>query len=107
MINVLIRRGADGLAGFRVSGHSGYAEAGRDIVCAAVSSAVSMTVNGITEILGAETDLAVDERSATVDMLLKKGSGRQAEVLIEIFEMHIRSLREQYPKYISLTYLEV
>ena len=29
--------------GFAVSGHSGYAEEGSDIVCAAVSSAVKLT----------------------------------------------------------------
>ena len=32
---------------FTVDGHSGYAESGSDIVCASVSSAVWLTINGI------------------------------------------------------------
>lgn len=31
------------ITGFKVSGHAGYDESGRDIVCAGVSSAVMMT----------------------------------------------------------------
>ena len=34
-----------GLQGFFLEGHAGYGEAGTDIVCAAVSSAVYLTVN--------------------------------------------------------------
>ena len=34
----------DRITGFTVSGHSGYAEAGSDIVCAAVSAAVEAKV---------------------------------------------------------------
>ena len=35
--------------GFEVSGHSGYADAGEDIVCAAVSALVINTINSIEE----------------------------------------------------------
>ena len=38
--------------GFRVEGHSGYAEEGADIVCAAVSSAAYLIVNSVTEVRG-------------------------------------------------------
>ena len=40
MTTVTIFSEEDRLTGFEVSGHSGYAEAGADIVCAAVTSAV-------------------------------------------------------------------
>ena len=38
------------ITGFKVSGHAGYDDIGKDIVCASVSSAVMMTANLITEI---------------------------------------------------------
>ena len=43
---------ADGrIDGFVVEGHSGYAEAGSDIVCAAISAAVGLTECAINEVL--------------------------------------------------------
>ncbi len=44
---------ADGrIDGFVVEGHSGYAEEGADIVCAAISAAVGLTECTINEVLG-------------------------------------------------------
>ena len=40
------------LDGFVVEGHSGYAEEGSDIVCAAVSAAVGLTECTINEVMG-------------------------------------------------------
>ena len=42
MTRVAFLRHSGKPAGFDVSGHSGYAAAGEDIVCAAVTSAVRM-----------------------------------------------------------------
>jgi len=49
--------------GFAVSGHSGYAEEGSDIVCAAVSSAVNFAECTINDVLGnhANTKVIEDE----------------------------------------------
>ena len=33
------------IVGFEVSGHSGYADAGEDIVCAAVTSAIRLVLS--------------------------------------------------------------
>ena len=44
----------DRITGFSVSGHSGYAEAGKDIVCAAVSAAVAMAEATINDVCGAK-----------------------------------------------------
>ena len=42
------------IAGFSVSGHSGYAEEGSDIVCAAVSASVQMLEMQIAQVIGEE-----------------------------------------------------
>ena len=39
--------------GFCISGHAGAGSAGRDIVCAAVSSAAYMAANTLTDVIGA------------------------------------------------------
>ena len=44
------------LVAFDVSGHAGFANAGEDIVCAGVSSALQLTANGITEVVRAKSE---------------------------------------------------
>ena len=62
--------------GFRISGHAGYEDSGKDIVCAAVSSAMQLTANGITEILRQDPVLRVEENA--VILQTKKGCGDSA-----------------------------
>lgn len=53
MITVRVQRQADGrITGFAVSGHSGYARRGADIVCAGVSAIAQTTILGLQQELG-------------------------------------------------------
>ena len=57
----------DRITGFSISGHSGYAEAGSDIVCAAISAVVTMAEATINEVCGAKAKGRVkDERLASL-----------------------------------------
>lgn len=47
MITVEIRKSGDEYVGFSSKGHAGYAEAGYDIICAAVSVLTVNTINSI------------------------------------------------------------
>ena len=47
--------------GFRAQGHTGYARAGADIVCAAVSALTQTTLNGLQNVLKAPVDAKVDD----------------------------------------------
>ncbi|MCR5817462.1 MAG: ribosomal-processing cysteine protease Prp [Ruminococcus sp.] len=55
------------LLGFHISGHAGLAEEGEDVACAAVSSAVMMTCNTVTDVFKINAKVNVDEN----DILLK------------------------------------
>lgn len=59
MIKVNVLKENNLISNIKISGHSGYSEAGSDIVCAAVSSIVTTTVNGILSIN--ETIKATDD----------------------------------------------
>ncbi|MFR0734538.1 MAG: ribosomal-processing cysteine protease Prp [Oscillospiraceae bacterium] len=56
----------DRITGFCCSGHSGYGEAGTDIVCAAVSAAVNLTECTVNDVCGARAKVRVDEGKASV-----------------------------------------
>jgi uncharacterized protein YsxB (DUF464 family) len=89
------------LRGFSLLGHSGYAENGKDIVCAAASSAAFMAANTITEILSAKA-LATTEDGAFVFELSGKPSEESVHILEGLF-IHLQALSEQYPDFIEIT----
>ena len=62
MVTVTFYRSGDLLQGFKISGHSGYAQEGSDIVCAAVSSASLMVANTITDIQQLNADVAASDQ---------------------------------------------
>lgn len=105
MIQAKILRRNGRTAGFSVSGHAGYADCGKDIVCAAVSSAVQLTANGITEVLHCPAEVSVEENAVTL-----RTSGqpsRETEAFLDAFRLHMEVLAEEYPSFIQLRYMEV
>ena len=90
--------------GFEVSGHSGFAESGFDIVCAAVSCAVQMCCNGITEIVKADVEVFVDSDEISLKV---ESFDEKVQVLLESLKMQIGLLEKDYGENISLFLLEV
>ena len=89
----------DRITGFSVSGHSGYAEAGADIVCAAVSTAVT-----INEVCGAKAKVRVKEEDARVTLTLPASCDEEDTVQAVLAGMMLTlcSLRDEYPDYIEV-----
>ncbi|SDN40527.1 ribosomal-processing cysteine protease Prp [Acetanaerobacterium elongatum] len=80
---------------FVVSGHAGYAESGSDIVCAAVSSAVQLTANAVTEVAGIKAKVQVNEDN--IALTLPNGcESDAAELLIAALYLHLSLLAEDY-----------
>ena len=63
MTEVIFHTEASRIVGFEAKGHSGYAEEGEDIVCAAVTSAVRLTECTINDVLGLEASVKVRENT--------------------------------------------
>ena len=93
------------LLGFSMKGHSGSAEAGYDIVCAAVSSAAYMTVNTVTDILHVDARIVVDD--GFLRIRVNEKDARSCRSIFAGFKLHMTGLEEQYPKNIKVCYTEV
>ncbi len=89
------------LSGFSISGHSGFAESGRDIVCACVSSAAMLTVNTITDFFIDGGEVVYEEN--LLGIKLKNSSSEASYKLIESFHTHLRFIEEEYPLNIEIT----
>ena len=106
MICVKLFRSEQGARGFAVSGHAGYADAGQDIVCAAVTSAVQLTANAITEVLSVDAEVGQSEATITLS-LSESQRNEKTDAFLQAFALHISLLAESYPQAISYSYLEV
>lgn len=77
-------------------GHSGYAERGKDIICAAVSATVRMVIaaalrdGGTANVLGDEITVTLGAEATTSETVM--------DVATECFEM----LSKEYPEYVSV-----
>ena len=89
-----IRKGS-----FTIDGHSGSAEAGQDIICAAVSSAAYMAVNTITEILGQDVDAGVSDGYMKITLC---GDSKAAKDILRGLELHVKELSKDYPDFIKI-----
>ena len=92
------------ITGFSVSGHSGYAEAGSDIVCAAVSAVVTMAEATINEVCGAKAKVRVKDEQARVTLMLPAVCDEEDTVQAVLAGMMVTlmSMRDDYPDYIEV-----
>ena len=92
------------ITGFSVSGHSGYGEAGSDIVCAAVSAVVTMAEATINDVCGAKAKVRVKEENASVRLTLPASCDEEDAVQAVLAGMLLTlvSLRDEYPDYIEV-----
>ncbi|MBR0536053.1 MAG: ribosomal-processing cysteine protease Prp [Clostridia bacterium] len=92
--------------GFNIKGHSGYAQAGADIVCASVSSAAYMAANTIIEIMGVKADASVDENGEMTIHIPEESATKTKDILLGL-QLHLKELSKQYPKNVTITITEV
>ena len=96
----------DRITGFSISGHSGYAEAGSDIVCAAVSAVVAMAECTINDVLGLAASVKVRAEDAFVSLRLPGSLGQTAEstcqALLTCLMLYFTELHDAYPDNIEI-----
>ena len=87
--------------GFDVQGHSGYAEAGSDIVCAAVTSAVRLVETTVNDVMGLAASVKIREKDASISLRLPGGLSPTAEstcqTLLTGLMVYFAQLHDEYP----------
>ena len=86
----------NGLAGFTVSGHSGWAPSGEDIVCAAVSSAVYMVINTLSDVCHISARIQVQDGFVAYFMQ-DIDHTQQGMLILKGLRMHLKQLAQQFP----------
>ncbi len=102
MTKVTFRLREGKISGFSLEGHSNYASSGSDIVCAALSSAAYLVINTITDVMNIPA--YADAKDGHIIISIEKGYEDKCRDILKGFELHINSLRKQYPKNIKVIY---
>ena len=101
--------------GFEEQGHTGYAEAGEDILCSALSSMTMLIINAIEVSYASSVDYTIDEETADIKLIAKsalpkyeKDEKKQYAVsgLIQAYYYQLMDLIEDYYDYLDVKVIE-
>ncbi len=101
--------------GFEEQGHTGYAEAGEDILCSALSSMTMLIINSIEVSYASNVEYTIDEKTADIKLIAKsalpkyeKDEKKQYAVsgLIQAYYYQLMDLIEDYYDYLDVKVIE-
>ena len=106
MTTVTFHTEGNRIIGFDSQGHSGYAEVGEDIVCAAITSAIRLVDATINDVLGLAASVKVKESEALISLRLPGGLAPTAEstcqALLTGLMVYFAELHDEYPENIEV-----
>lgn len=108
MITATFRVDEEGhIFSYEVAGHSGYAEEGEDIICAAVSVLAIETVNSIDRLAFHQmTVKEADEEGGYLYAEVQKDLSEEQRFITEILLKHLyyslEDVAETYPDYVKI-----
>lgn len=105
MIDITIYKNADEMiTGFKVSGHAGFADAGSDIVCSAVSALVINTINSIEHFTSDRFKLDQDEKKGFIEFHMISLPSDNSGLLLNSLALGLSGVMEEYSdRYICIT----
>ena len=115
MTKVVFYRSNGVFWGFEETGHTGYGDAGEDILCSALSAMTMLVINAIEVAYGSIAEYDYDDESAEV-RLIARGALPEYESdekkryaisgLILAYYEQLKELMEEYFEYLSVDAIE-
>ena len=94
------------ITGFDATGHSGYADEGEDIVCAAITSTVRLVECILNDVMGLCASVKVHEQTATISLRLPGSLGDTAEStcqsILTGMMVYLSELHNEFPDNIEV-----
>ena len=108
MTKITVRKTSTGYTGFTCIGHAGYAAAGSDIICAAISILVINTINSIDSFTEDEMNVVTNEEEGLIDVRFTSKISDKTQLLLDSMVLGLKEVKEQYGrKYLKLQFEEV
>ena len=82
------------ITGFRAEGHAGFAEAGEDIVCSAITALINNTINSINELTESEALADIDEEENYIDVSFFEPPCKEARLLLRSLALGLTNMED-------------
>ena len=107
MTKIEIYLKANEIVGFECKNHSGYAESGKDIVCAGISSITQTAVLGLKNIAKVNFTEKIDQNKGYLSIEISQNEWtstnfKTAQTILQTMLCGLEDLEKQYPKYLKL-----
>ena len=107
MTNITIYKSNDLNIGFKVFGHSGYENSGKDIVCAGISALTINFINSVEEFMDDRFVVTTNEEDGMIDFKFESVPSKESQVLIDSLVFGLENLEQDYKDFISIEFQEV
>ena len=108
MIYITIFQNQDGIKEFNCIGHAEYADAGEDIVCAAVSAIVINTINSLETFTSVSFQTVTNSQEGLIDVDFSEKLSSEADLLMKSMILGLQGIQEQYgEEFLRLDFREV
>ena len=113
MTKIVFYKSGDVFYGFEEQGHTGFAEAGEDILCAALSSMTMLIINAIEVVYASDVEYTIDEKTTDIKVIARGALDTTDEKkqyaisgLLTAYYYQLNDLTEEYYDYLEVEALE-
>ena len=115
MTTVIFYKANGNYYGFKEQGHTGYAESGEDVLCAALSSMTMLIINAIEVSYATKVDYKIDSKTTDIELVCKSAlpkyesdEKKQYAIsgLIQAYFFQLMDLVEEYYEYLDVKEIE-
>ena len=82
-----------------ISGHAGYAEPGKDIVCAAVTALTQTLIQSIENLTDDKIECRISPGKAEIEY---RNLSEKSKTLVDSFFVGIRLIADEFPNYVAI-----
>ena len=108
MTNIKVSLYNDYVHKIEVSGHTGYAEEGKDIICAALSAVMCNCHIGLAKVLNLDIKTIMDDGTGYMLIQMKDNNyqDQMAQAILQTTAVTLREIAEGFSKYVSIRFIE-
>ena len=82
-----------------ISGHAGYAEPGKDIVCAGVTALTQTLIQSIDDLTDDEIEYRISPGKVEIEY---RNLSEKSKTLVDSFFVGIRLIADEFPDYVAI-----
>ncbi len=106
MTNIKLLKKNNDIVSFEISGHTGYADSGKDIVCSAVSAISQSACLGIIKVLKINAIINKNDKKGYLKLQLPKNINKndleKAQIILKTMQISLQDLLCDYGNYIKM-----